>query len=153
VAWSEDGKRLASGSNDPPVFVWDATTGGLLAYLAGHTERVVRVGISADGRRVVSASRDETVRTWDVETSACVEVLPGRADTATLAMPQRYPWRAICRPLEITVEDARTGEAMAWFPADWERVAALPDGRTWVGESGSHLSLLRLEGELPHAVS
>jgi WD40 repeat protein len=52
VAFSPDGKRLASGSDDNPVRLWDLTTGRESARLEGHTNGVSSVAFSPDGERL-----------------------------------------------------------------------------------------------------
>jgi WD40 repeat protein len=65
VAFSPDGRRLASASEDKTVRVWDAATGQQVLALRGHTGAVSCVAFSPDGRRLASASEDKTVRVWD----------------------------------------------------------------------------------------
>ncbi len=65
VAFSRHGSRLASGSDDATVRLWDASTGELLQTLAGHQFVVTGVAWSYDDSRIASSSRDGMVRIWD----------------------------------------------------------------------------------------
>jgi WD40 repeat protein len=64
VAFSPDGRTLASGSYDYTVLSWNAATGRQLAVLRGHTSAVSAVAFSPDGRTLASGSYDHTVRLW-----------------------------------------------------------------------------------------
>jgi WD40 repeat protein len=81
VAFRADG-RLASGSFDTTIRLWDATplsNGDSALTLRGHGHRVYRVTFSPDGRRLASASQDETVRVWDVASGKQTTVFRGHA--------------------------------------------------------------------------
>ena len=64
VAWSPNGQRIASGSGDKTVQVWDAATGDIVFTYHGHTKGVEAVAWSPDGQRIASASNDDTVQVW-----------------------------------------------------------------------------------------
>src|SRR6266567_3772656 len=67
VAWSPDGKRIASGrlSPDNTVQVWDAVNGGNVYTYRGHAHDVYAVAWSPDSKHIASASFDGTVQVWD----------------------------------------------------------------------------------------
>jgi WD40 repeat protein len=62
VVFSLHGSRIASGSDDNTVRVWDVQTGQCQHTLKGHSDRVSSVVFSHDGSRVASGSNDKTVR-------------------------------------------------------------------------------------------
>ncbi len=66
VCFSPDGKRLASGSADRTVKVWDVEKGQELFTLTGHTDILRSICFSPDGKRLASASKDQTVKVWDL---------------------------------------------------------------------------------------
>ena len=57
IAFSADGKTLASASEDGTVKLWDAFTGKELLTLSGHTSGVLGVTFSPDGQRLYNSSR------------------------------------------------------------------------------------------------
>ena len=61
VAWSPDGSRIASASDDTTVQVWDALTGNHPLIFGGHTAPVDTVAWSPDGKRIASGSTDGTI--------------------------------------------------------------------------------------------
>jgi len=84
VTFSPNGRRLASGSYDETVRIWDAETGALQQTLEGHTSPVYSVTFSPNGRQLASSSQDKTVRIWDAETGALQQTLEGHTDWVNL---------------------------------------------------------------------
>jgi WD40 repeat protein/serine/threonine protein kinase len=69
AAFSLDGQRLASGSGDDKVKVWDARTGQELFTLRGLSKAVESLAFSADGKRLAAGSLDGTIKVWDTGTN------------------------------------------------------------------------------------
>jgi WD40 repeat protein len=69
VAFSPDGRMLASGSRDSDVILWDPQTGQQIGEpLGGHDDWVNSVAFSLDGRMLTSGSSDNNVILWDPQT-------------------------------------------------------------------------------------
>jgi WD40 repeat protein/serine/threonine protein kinase len=70
VAFSPDGRTLASASHDRTIQIRDAVDGDLLRTLRGHGDAVYALAFSRDGRWLASASWDKTVKLWDPDTDS-----------------------------------------------------------------------------------
>jgi TPR repeat protein len=84
AAYSPDGTRIVTASDDKTARIWDARTGAQLAVLSGH-DRINFAAYSPDGSRIVTASDDTTARIWDARTGAELAVLSGHSDHADFA--------------------------------------------------------------------
>ncbi len=78
VAYSPDGKFIATASFDSTVKLWDAITGKEIKTYGGttgHTKQVIAVGFSEDGSMLASGSTDNTLKVWDVPVNAPIRSL------------------------------------------------------------------------------
>src|SRR6185369_1194181 len=68
VAFSRDGKLLASGGTDSTIKIWDVATQKELSTLTGHTAAIESIDFSPDGRLLASAADDGSTFIWDTKT-------------------------------------------------------------------------------------
>ena len=73
IAFSADGRFLASGSYGGDCRIWDTTTYQIIANLVGHTGNVCSIDFFPDGKQIMSASEDGTIRVWDVDSALLEE--------------------------------------------------------------------------------
>ena len=83
VAFSSDGTKIASGSSDSTIRLWDLASGKELSVLRGHESEVVSVAFSPDGKTLASGSDDKSIRIWDIASAKELSVLRGHKSGVT----------------------------------------------------------------------
>jgi WD40 repeat protein len=64
LAFSRDGKRLATGGDDRIVGLWDVASGKEIKTFKGHSDAVTSLAFSRDGKTLATGSRDKLVKLW-----------------------------------------------------------------------------------------
>ena len=76
LAYSPDGRLLASGSNDNTVKIWDATSRELIRTLEVHTAPVRGVAFSPDGKTLTTGDENGDIKLWNYQTGEIKKSLP-----------------------------------------------------------------------------
>jgi WD40 repeat protein/uncharacterized caspase-like protein len=87
IAFSRDGRLLASAGEDTKVILWDPAAGVELRGLVGHGGKVNSVAFSPDGRLLASGSEDKTIRLWEVTTWRTVRIIDSGHATSIAFSP------------------------------------------------------------------
>ncbi len=140
MAYSPDGKILASCSNDRTVRLWEVTTGRLLETLEGHRDKVRCLAFAPDGSLFASGSDDGTVILWDGKTHAASATLSGSqgAVPAVAFSPDGTTLAAASVDATITLWDVaarRIKTTLRGHTGAVITVAFLPDGKTLASAS------------------
>jgi WD40 repeat protein/translation initiation factor IF-1 len=160
LAFSPDGKILASGSSDTKIKLWNAETGLELQTLTGHTVGVNALAFSPDGKTLASGGADKLVKLWSVENGQELRTLTGHTgsvdsimfspDGKTLASGS---WDGSIKLW--SVDTGREPKTLTGHTYYTDALAFSPDGKTlasggadeliklWNVENGQELRTLR----------
>ncbi len=134
VAFSPDGKLIASASSDKTIRIWDLETGRMLRVLDHHRDNVTSLSFSPDGKSIASGSLDKTVAISDVKTGRLIRSLAGHADevNAVVFSPDGKSIASASRDETINLWDPAAGDVILSIEKPASEVRALafsPDGK------------------------
>ena len=134
LAFSPDGKRLATGSEDARITLVDPVSGKVLRSSIGHASTVLALAFSPDGKRLASASHDRTVKIWDTASGKELLTLTGHAGPvyAVVFSPDGKSVATAIDDSHIRLWNATTGAALRTLKKDKGEVLSLafsPDGK------------------------
>jgi WD40 repeat protein len=147
VAFSPDGRHLATASGDTTVILWDVDSRKPIATLQGHKDAVLSVAFSPDGRRLASASRDHTVILWDVDSRKPIVTLHGHKDAvgSVAFSPDGSRLASASRDHTVILWDVDSRKQIAILERHKKpvySVAFSPDGKRLASASGDNTVIL-----------
>ncbi len=161
VAFSPDGKQVASAGLDKTITLWDVASHKRLATLEGHKDEVRSVAFGPGGKRLASASADGTVILWDVGSRQPLATLEGHKGAvygvafspdgrllASASMDQTVILWDVASHKRLATLEGHTGEVLGVaFSPDGERLASASMDQTVIlWDVGSRRRLATLEG-------
>jgi WD40 repeat protein len=150
VAFSSDGKTLASGSGDSTIKLWNVEGGTLIRTLEGHTDDVEIVAFSPDGKTLASGSSDWTIKLWNVEGGTLIRTLEGHTDDVEIVAfsPDDKTLASGSWDSTIKLWNVDDGTLIRTLEIDpGASVAFSPDGKTLAsGSWDSTIKLWSVEG-------
>ncbi|KAL2141950.1 hypothetical protein VTI28DRAFT_1785 [Corynascus sepedonium] len=159
VAFSPHDQRLASGSHDNTIKIWDAMSGHCVQTLEGHNNTVSSVAYSPSGERLASGSVDHTIKIWDASSGSCIRTMRGHNHSVTSVAfspdSQRLAtgsddntikiWNATSGSYVQTLEGHNDTVYSVAFSPDGRRLASGSDDKTikiWDAMSGQCIQTL-----------
>src|SRR5262245_25116494 len=161
VAFSPDGRRLATGSKASAVKLWDAATGQELLTLKGDSNYVWSVAFSPDGKRLATGSEDHTAKLWDAATGQELLTLKGHSgpvmsvafspDGKKLATGSKDPivklWDTVTGQELLTLKgQSGTAFSVAFSPDGRRLATGREDLRVNLWDAATGQELLTLKG-------
>jgi WD40 repeat protein len=135
VAWSPDGKLVASAEADHKVHVWNAATRETILVYHGHAQYVKAVAWSPTGKRIASCGWDGTVQVWDSVTGAQYLIYRDHTEELVNTIAWSPDGRYIAsagKDTTVQVWDAATGSKLHTYHGHsaeiWDHIAWSPDG-------------------------
>ncbi|WP_460202727.1 WD40 domain-containing protein [Scytonema sp. NUACC21] len=143
VAFSPDGKLLATGDTNNEIRLYQVADGKQLLTCKGHTGWIWPITFSPDGHVLASGSDDQTVKLWDISTGHCLATLQGHSGgTWSVAFsPNGHMLASSSEDTTMRLWDVGTGRCIKILQGDGSRVWAVafsPDGTTLASGNDDH---------------
>jgi WD40 repeat protein len=135
LAFSPDGKLLASASTDNTVRLWNVIAQRAMASFTGHRDAVTALVFSPDGKTLATGSLDCLVKLWSVTDNQGADTLQGRTDRTSCVVfsPDSKTLATTGYDRTVQLWDVATGREAASLPSLAQAVSAVafsPDGRS-----------------------
>ncbi|NER48842.1 MAG: NACHT domain-containing protein, partial [Symploca sp. SIO1A3] len=143
VAFSPNGKILATGDSLGEIRLWRIADGKQLLTCKGHTYTVHSVVFSCDGQTLASGSGDHTVKLWDIHTGQCLNTLHGHSNSVR-SIALSYDCQTLASGSEdhtIKLWDIHTGQCLNTLHGHTNSVRSIAlsfDAQTLVSGSRDH---------------
>ncbi|YAF97789.1 MAG: NB-ARC domain-containing protein [Nodularia sp. CChRGM 3473] len=140
VAFSPDGKLLATGDADGQTYLWQVEDRKLLFTCTGHSIWVRSVAFSPDGQTLASGSDDQTVKLWDVHTGQCLKTLQGHNSwvRSVAFSPDGQILASGSEDQTVKLWDVHTGQCLKTLQGQTNRVRSVafsPNGQILASSS------------------
>ena len=142
LAFSPDGKTLASASFDGTIKLWKMPAGVNTATLKGHQGVIASLAYSPDGRTIVSGGRDETVRVWEIATGKNTTTLKSGDCLAVAFNPNGKTFASLHLDSMTRIWNLATKECVTKVKSNGTNLAFSPDGRMLAISQRSFVELL-----------
>ncbi len=159
IAISPDSTRIASGSYDNTIKIWDAASGDEVATLHGHEASLRCVAFSPDATRVASGAQDKLIKLWDAASGEEIATLSGHEDNVMSVAFSRDGMQLASGSSDNTIKlwDVASGDEIATLHGHEKTVRSIvfsPDGtqmasgsidttiKLWDAETGDVIATL-----------
>jgi hypothetical protein len=155
VAWSPDGSKIATASEEGTARIWSSSNGSTLLNLTGHSSYIFSVAWSPDGNKIATGSLDGATRVWSSSSGSTLLTLMGSSSsvawspdgskiaTASWGSDTTRVWSSSSGSTLLTLTDysGKGLSSVAWSPDGSKIATASWDGkaRVWSSSSGSWL--------------
>jgi WD40 repeat protein len=130
VAFSPDGNKVASGSKDKTIKLWNVSTGKPLQTLSDHRDKVQSVAFSPNGAILASGSEDNTIKLWDIETGKLIRTLKGDDDRLSSLSIDKKVFSVAFSPDGHTLASGNWDKSITLWDVDTGKVLHFIKGRT-----------------------
>ncbi|KAJ3428050.1 wd repeat-containing protein wdr-5.2-related [Anaeramoeba flamelloides] len=144
LAYSPDGKTIATGSNDETIKLWNADNGELKKTLAGHTQCVNCLAYSPDGKTIATGSNDDTIKLWNADNGELKKTWRGHTKWVTCLVYSADGGILATASQDQTIKiwNSQTGKLRATYikvhTKEVNRLIFSPDGKTLASCSKDH---------------